>query len=364
MIFDLFRKIGNKIVPELPEDEEVYHEYCPRCQADIVMQKGFNNDLPYWICKGCGEMLINRELETDTDILWRCDECESVLNIQEGFSEDCGEWSCRECGFVNRIDMSEVYRTVDEYEADRDNPYKGLSDEAVLELSGYDELASIGEHENVLLVRSMEDGVLYVKKILGTYDATVYEYLMKHPIDGMPRIMDVYEGENSLVVIEEYIEGATLAEIIDQGSLDQSRAIEIAMELCRTLAKLHSVDPPIIHRDIKPSNVIISGDGTVYLLDINVAKWFNSKEAEDTRLLGTLYYAAPEQLGYGFTASSEKTDIYAFGILLNVMITGKLPKEKKASGAVWEIVKRCICLNAEERYCDEELMAALENVHL
>ena len=51
---------------------------------------------------------------------------------------------------------------------------------------------------------------------------------------------------------------------------------------------------------------------------------------KDTRLLGTLYFAAPEQFGYGFSASTIKADIYAVGILLNVMLTGKIPKEEKA----------------------------------
>lgn len=57
---------------------------------------------------------------------------------------------------------------------------------------------------------------------------------------------------------------------------------------------------------------------------------------KDTRLLGTLYFAAPEQFGYGFSASTIKADIYAVGILLNMMLTGKLPKEEKEVGEMLE----------------------------
>ena len=84
---------------------------------------------------------------------------------------------------------------------------------------------------------------------------------------------------------------------------------------------------------------MVNSDLEVFLLDVNVAKWYKPEEKEDTRLLGTLYYAAPEQFGYGFSSSSEKTDIYAIGILMNIMITGKLPKEEKAAGDITSAVK-------------------------
>lgn len=80
---------------------------------------------------------------------------------------------------------------------------------------------------------------------------------------------------------------------------------------------------------------------------------------KDTRLLGTLYFAAPEQFGYGFSASTIKADIYAVGILLNMMLTGKLPKEEKATGEIWKIIEKCIRLNPEERYSDDELITVL-----
>ena len=50
--------------------------------------------MPYWICLGCGEMLINPELETDMDIIWLCDDCGALLNVQKGFDESREEWIC------------------------------------------------------------------------------------------------------------------------------------------------------------------------------------------------------------------------------------------------------------------------------
>lgn len=68
-----------------------------------------------------------------------------------------------------------------------------------------------------------------------------------------------------------------------------------------------------------------------------------------------------EQVGYGMKASSNKTDIYAVGILLNVMLTGKFPKEKPAQGKLWNVIERCISLDANSRYRADELIERLDN---
>lgn len=355
-LFDfLFRKkVNNK-------DISAYnYEFCPRCEANLTLQKGYNNELSYWVCKGCGEMLINPRIKTYTDIVWICDECESMLNEQPGFTEDCGKWKCTECGFVNTIDDGALYLSDEEYQVDLHNPYKGMSDADVLEITSYEEIDYIKDREDIIVV-SDENGKKYVKKFLRTYDESVYKYLIEHPIAHMPKIFQAYKSDKYLIIIEEYIEGITLSDMLKEREIDSYYAVKIAKSLCAILKELHSLKRPIIHRDIKPSNVMINAEGEVILLDVNVAKWYKAEEIEDTRLLGTLYFAAPEQFGYGLYASTEKTDIYAVGVLLNIMITGKLPKEKKAPDRIWDIIKKCICLEPDERYSDDELLEAMNN---
>lgn len=338
------------------------YEFCPRCDANLTLQKGYNRELPYWICKGCGETLINPEIDVEDDIVWICDQCGSMLNIQDGFHRECREWACRECGFVNKIDRSELYRSEDEFQATLHDPYKGLTDEDALALSLYRDLENVAGREYIFLTEHRDSGMRYVKKFLQIYDKSIYEYLQKHPIAHMPRIEAVYEGSHCLIVVEEYIAGKTIAEVLDTGAMAPEEAIRIATNLCGILRELHTLPAPIIHRDIKPSNVMITPEGEIILLDMNAAKWYDPEKTDDTRYMGTPYFAAPEQAGYGFTASSEKTDIYAIGMLLNVMITGKLPKQKRAEGTVWKIIERCISLNAEDRYTAEELADALKSV--
>ena len=178
----------------------------------------------------------------------------------------------------------------------------------------------------------------------------------------MPGIVAIYEGGNSLIVIEEFVDGRTVAELLEDGPIEEGDAVLIARRVCGVLHELHTLPRPIIHRDVKPQNIIVTHEGEVCLLDMNVAKWYDPDQTDDTRYMGTMFYAAPEQAGYGFTASSAKSDVYAVGMLLNVMVTGKFPKEQRAPGRIWEIVERCIRLSAEERYTDEELMQALDEL--
>lgn len=352
-------------IPERYLDENYWYEYCKNCGANLRLQKGYNNDLPYWECKGCGEMLINNEApDYISDIVWRCDKCNAYLNIQEQdgvrFSDDCGDWKCTDCGFENRIDESQIFASSEELEAELNNPYRGISDDEVLSLMNYQEISPLEGRDDIFLIED-EDGNPYVKKYIKTYNLEVYKYLMEHPIVNMPRIFELHEGLNDLVIIEEYVKGKTLSRLFKDTVLDSKSAAKIVREICLILSELHNCNPPIIHRDIKPSNVMITEDGKVILLDVNAAKQFKPDTSEDTRLLGTMYYAAPEQLGYGMTSSSVLADIYSVGVLLNVLITGEIPKEKPATGDVWEIIKRCTSLEPIDRYTDEELIQTLDN---
>ncbi len=338
------------------------YEYCPRCNANLTLQKGYRNDLPYWICLGCGEMLINPEVDADDNIAWICDGCGKMLNIQPGFHEDCGVWKCTECGFENRIDPGEIYLSEDEYQTAKQDPYRGLTDEEALRLLHYHNEGTVDDRRDIISVRHVFTGKPYLEKQLTVYNRGIYEYLRDHPIAHMPRIIDLFESENCLIVIEEFIAGQTVAELLEKGPLSEREAVSVTKSVCAILDELHTLPTPIIHRDIKPANIIVTPENEICLLDMNVAKWYDPEETDDTRHMGTQFYAAPEQVGYGLTASTTRSDIYAVGMLLNVMLTGAFPKEKRADGRLWDIIGRCISLNAEDRYTAKELIQALDDL--
>ena len=358
-LFDGFKKKKKAGFAGTGQNSET-HEFCPRCDANLRLQKGYRNDLPYWTCRGCGAMLINPAVENDD--VWICDECGTTLNIQEGFSENKGEWTCKKCGHVNRIDESVLYESEEEYEAEKRSPYKGLSDGDVLSLALYQDIEHVGDRPDIILVKHRESGQIFIKKLLTTYVRSVYDYLKENPVEHMPLIYEIYESENCLIVIEEFIEGKNIADLLEKEAIPEDRAVSIAIDVCRVLERIHGLPTPIIHRDIKPSNIMVTPEGETYLLDMNVAKWFNPEKNDDTRYMGTMFYAAPEQVGYGLSASSAKSDIYAIGVLLNVMVTQKFPKEERAEGKLWDIIERCISLNADDRYTAAELMEELNEL--
>lgn len=221
--------------------------------------------------------------------------------------------------------------------------------EQELLLSWYREVAEINAAHGIFLVQDVRDRKFYVRKRLTVYQAEVYCHLMTHPVANTPRIYAVVEEPPVLTVIEEYIPGDTLLELLDRvGVLTPEQAVSIAAALCTILESFHSCTPAIVNRDIKPSNIKLSPDGVVKLIDLNAAKWSNDRAEQDTVLLGTRGYAAPEQ--YGFGPSSVLTDVYAVGVLLNVMLTGMLPNQRTAEGPVGQVIRKCVELSPSARY--------------
>ncbi len=231
--------------------------------------------------------------------------------------------------------------------------------EQELRLSYYRHAADLRSDHGVTLVQDVRSGKLYVKKELTVYNAGIYRFLRDNPVAGTPRVYLCEESEGVLTVIEEYIHGDTLEELLErEGPMAPARAAGIVLELCDILARFHACEPPIVNRDIKPSNIMLTADGRVRLLDHNAARRCDGSGTRDTTLLGTHGYAAPEQ--YGFGQSGVAADIYSAGVLLNVLVTGELPDRRRAEGETGKIVARCTRLEPSGRYGSaEELKTAL-----
>lgn len=234
--------------------------------------------------------------------------------------------------------------------------------QARLSLSFYREIAVINPEHKIYLVQHIKTNKIYVKKVLDVYNYSVYQQLASNPIPGIPKIYALCEENASLTVIEEYISGETLQEILDRcGFVNESSVAAYIIQLCDILSKLHGLN--IVHRDIKPSNIIIDHSGQMALLDLNAAKYANPSQKEDTVLLGTNGFAAPEQ--YGFGSSGFQTDIYAIGILINTLLTGTSPIHQISAGHFTPIVKKCTQLRPADRYQSVgALKKAVINLHL
>lgn len=216
-------------------------------------------------------------------------------------------------------------------------------------LSFYRELTVLDEKKNIVLVQDIRNSELCVKKTLDIYSRDVYEQLASVRIEGVPVVKECVADDGKLIVVEEYVQGRSLKQVLDeQGLLNAEQAYEIAVQLVDILVRLHQLEPAIVHRDIKPSNIIIEKNGHVNLIDFNAARHVNADKNEDTRMLGTVHFAAPEQFGFG--QSDERTDIYGLGATINYIMTGDKPGAGIAECRFSDILKKCLMVDAKDRY--------------
>ena len=104
-----------------------------------------------------------------------------------------------------------------------------------------------------------------------------------------------------------------------------------------------------IIKDDVPENILISSDGMAKLIDFGIARRRKENQTRDTRVLGTVGYAAPEQ--YGIFQTDITADFYAFGIVLNEMLTGKVPNEELTqNNKLKKIIRKCIQIDPVNRY--------------
>ncbi len=183
----------------------------------------------------------------------------------------------------------------------------------------------------------------------------IYNFLCKIKSENLPFVYDVINLEDGQVILEEYIDGITIADVLAGGQYRYLGAKRVLRSLCNALEILHSEG--FVHRDIKPENVLIDKTGRVVLIDFNASRVV-STASKDTVIMGTVGYASPEQLGV--SQSDSRTDIYAIGVLLNVMLCGKHPSEQFARGKAGKIVRKCTLVNPADRYqTAKELYKAL-----
>ena len=196
----------------------------------------------------------------------------------------------------------------------------------------------------VSVVRHKKSGTRYVfRRYSGSGE--VYRRLLPVLCPHLPQIMEAAEQDGQTAVLEEYVQGDTLAELLMGARLTEREARQVTMQLCQALHVLHSMGA--VHRDVKPENVILRGSDAV-LIDFDAARIYKDESESDTQVLGTTGFAAPEQ--YGIFQSDERADIFSLGVLLNIMLTGKHPSREMAAGKMGRIVRKCTMTAPEQRY--------------
>lgn len=174
-----------------------------------------------------------------------------------------------------------------------------------------------------------------------------------------PEIEEVTEQGEKYYIVMEYLEGETLAQILERlGPQPWRQVVSWAKDLCLVLDYLHHCRPPVIYRDIKPANIMLQSGGNLRLLDFGAALELAGQE--DSVSLGTRGYAAPEQLAG--EPVDARTDIYGLGATMYHLLTGKDPCRfpcgqysirrwnRRLPRKLAGIVRKCTRSRPEERY--------------
>lgn len=214
----------------------------------------------------------------------------------------------------------------------------------------YETLTSLDRNQEhtVFLVKGKSDGKIYVKKIVSPEAAVTCQKLKGLKNRNIAEIFHAAWNEEKGIVIEEFVNGVTLGEYLGKwGLLKERRVCGIVLELSNALFDIHNLG--IVHRDIKPENIMLSNDNVIKLIDFGIARTRKEGGTQDTEILGTAGYAAPEQFGY--TQTDARADIYAIGVLMNKLLTGRLPTQNLYEvQPVRGIIKRCIEIDARNRF--------------
>jgi len=207
--------------------------------------------------------------------------------------------------------------------------------------------ASIGKYRITQLIAQGGMGAVYkaihptlkrnviIKKLTAKGGAQFIErfkrearIMMDFKHEGIVQVYDHFKEGNSYYIVLEYVDGFSLDELIRRRrSIPDALGLYIFYQVCKALKYAH--DSGVIHRDIKPSNILISRHGEVKLVDFGIAVYEDEDEGAEGltapgMTLGTLAYMPPEQ--FKDTKNVDlRADIYAMGVMLYEMATGKKP---------------------------------------
>lgn len=184
----------------------------------------------------------------------------------------------------------------------------------------------------------------------------------------LPHVRTSYELPDEYVVVLDYAEGETLADLVArEGALSCSRTCELVVDLCGALSVLHAHG--LVHRDVAPANIVVGesdapGGVAVHLIDFGNA-CLPALEQEEENPQGTWGFAAPEQ--HGFTQVDARADLYAVGRVAAFALTGELPEGNtqrelrdhvaRLPEAVRVVIERACAFEPSARYQSAEELA-------
>ena len=161
--------------------------------------------------------------------------------------------------------------------------------------------------------------------------------------DGIVRVYDSFETNNTAYIIMEYLDGETLTTFLNrEGKVPIEKAVEMVTPVIRSLETVHKAG--IIHRDIAPDNIMIAKDGKVKLIDFGAARYATTSHSRSLTVIIKPGFS-PEEQYRSRGDQGPHTDIYALGAVLYRMVTGETPPDALERRAFFENKKKDILVS-------------------
>lgn len=185
----------------------------------------------------------------------------------------------------------------------------------------------------------------------------------------LPQIREYIKINDKLYIVMEFVDGPTLGELLKKdGCIKEQQVIEWGIQIADVLEYLHGIHPPVVYRDLKPNNIMLDSSGKIRVIDLGIAQEYSQETGFNSHtVVLSRGYAAPEQYDLRYK-SDVRTDIYALGVTMHYLITGKNPNEppyyfqpirklnKDASLAMEYIIKNCLWPQPDKRYAKVGLL--------
>lgn len=195
---------------------------------------------------------------------------------------------------------------------------------------------------------------------------------LKHP--NIVELISIDKKDDLLYLTMEYVEGGVLSDKIKEGGLDFNKAINIMLSIINATIYFH--EKGVVHRDLKPDNILLDSKGTPKITDFGIAKSISVDYWKKTITgisMGTPGYWAPEQK-IDASKSTTSADVFALGIILFELLTGRLPKQDTVGlplnsefdlenlNPVKTIIKKMLDMNPKNRPIIRDVDTSLREV--
>ena len=197
---------------------------------------------------------------------------------------------------------------------------------------GHGGMADVYEARDVIFKREVAlkiikyDNAKKIENLIRFQNEARFSAAFNHP--NIVKIYDYGEYNNLPYIVTEFVRGQTIRDVLDyKRCFSLNESCSIMLQLCDAVHEIHSKN--IVHRDIKPQNIYYSSDGSIKLGDFGISILLGSgmNVSENRKIMGTAQYLAPE-LVYGEKPTFQ-SDIFAMGITLFELLTGRVPFDAK-----------------------------------